>query len=100
MDTATTKVWDPLVRISHWMLAAAFFFNYLTEGEVMPAHAFAGYGIGAIRIDPAKALLGLFGAYGISGYLVYVWRRYKGQPTSVISTSTDEPDEVGLHDQP
>ncbi|MDH4072068.1 MAG: cytochrome b/b6 domain-containing protein [Gammaproteobacteria bacterium] len=48
MDTATVKVWDPLVRISHWMLAAAFFFNYLTEGEVMPAHAFVGYGIGAI----------------------------------------------------
>ncbi len=53
--------------------------------------------IGAISIDPARALLGLFGVYGISGYAVYLWRRYKGQPTSVISTSTDEPDERGLH---
>jgi len=53
--------------------------------------------IGAISVDPAKALLGLFGAYGLSGYVVYVWRRYKGEPTSVISTSTDDPDERGLH---
>jgi len=29
--------------------------------------------------------------------VVYVWRRYKGIPTSVISTSTEEPDEKGLH---
>jgi CDP-diacylglycerol---serine O-phosphatidyltransferase len=28
---------------------------------------------------------------------VYGWRRAKGLPTSVISTSTDEPDEKGLH---
>jgi len=32
-----------------------------------------------------------------SGYGVYVWRRMKGRPVSVIATSTDEPDEQGLH---
>jgi len=39
----------------------------------------------------------LFLAYALSGYVVYGWRRTKGLPTSVISTSTDEPDEKGLH---
>ena len=28
---------------------------------------------------------------------VYAWRKSRGQHTSVISTSTDEPDERGLH---
>lgn len=62
-----------------------------------PVIVLVALAIGAVSIDPAKAMMGLFGAYGVSGYLVYVWRRYKGEPTSVISTSTDEPDERGLH---
>jgi CDP-diacylglycerol--serine O-phosphatidyltransferase len=28
---------------------------------------------------------------------LYGWRRFKGEPTSVISTSTEDPDERGLH---
>ncbi len=62
-----------------------------------PVIVFVALAIGGVSIDPAKALLGIFGAYGVSGYVVYVWRRYKGEQTSVISTSTDEPDERGLH---
>ena len=54
-------------------------------------------GIAAINLDPPLALLGLFTAYGVSGYGVYAWRRFKGKPASVIATSTDEPDERGLH---
>jgi CDP-diacylglycerol--serine O-phosphatidyltransferase len=38
-----------------------------------------------------------FVLYGISGYVIYGWRKAKGVQTSVISTSTDEPDERGLH---
>ena len=53
--------------------------------------------IAAISIDPASVLFAVFVVYGFSGYVVYVWRKTKGQPTSVISTSTDEPDERGLH---
>ena len=53
--------------------------------------------IAAVSIDPASVLLVVFVAYGLSGYVVYVWRKTKGQQTSVISTSTDEPDERGLH---
>lgn len=54
-------------------------------------------GIAVINIDPPKVLFGLFVVYGFSGYFVYGWRKAKGLQTSVISTSTDEPDERGLH---
>jgi len=55
-------------------------------------------GIAVINIHPPSVLFGLFVLYGLSGYGVHVWRKSKGRPTSVISTSTDEPDERGLHD--
>ena len=54
-------------------------------------------GIAAINIDPPIVIFGLFMVYGFSGYAVYVWRKAKGLQTSVISTSTEEPDERGLH---
>ena len=53
--------------------------------------------IAVINIDPPAVLFGLFVIYGLSGYVLYIWRKAKGQPTSMISTSTDEPDERGLH---
>ena len=53
--------------------------------------------IAIINIDPPTVLFGVFVAYGLSGYVVYGWRKAKGQHVSVISTSTDEPDERGLH---
>ncbi len=56
--------------------------------------------IAIINIHPPIVLFGLFVVYGLSGYAVYAWLKYRGKPTSVISTSTDEPDERGLHDQP
>lgn len=55
-------------------------------------------GIAVINIDPPTVLFALFVIYGLSGYAVYFWRKAKGRQTSVISTSTDEPDERGLHD--
>ncbi len=54
-------------------------------------------GIAVITIHPPIVLFGVFVFYGVSGYGVYVWKRMKGKPVSVISTSTDEPDEAGLH---
>ncbi len=55
-------------------------------------------GIAVINIHPPTVLFFLFVIYGLSGYAVYLWRKSKGRPTSMISTSTDEPDERGLHD--
>jgi CDP-diacylglycerol--serine O-phosphatidyltransferase len=54
-------------------------------------------GFAVINIDPPLVLFAAFCIYGVSGYAVYVYKRYKGKPVSVIATSMDEPDEEGLH---
>jgi CDP-diacylglycerol--serine O-phosphatidyltransferase len=54
-------------------------------------------GLATISLHPPTVLFALFVVYGFSGYLVYAVKRAKGRPVSVISTSTDEPDEAGLH---
>ena len=54
-------------------------------------------GIALIALDPPRVLFGIFCLYGLSGYAVYAWRKFKGKPVSVIAISTDEPDEKGLH---
>jgi CDP-diacylglycerol--serine O-phosphatidyltransferase len=53
--------------------------------------------IALVALDPPKVLFAIFCIYGLSGYAIYGWRRMKGRPVSVIATSTDEPDEQGLH---
>lgn len=54
-------------------------------------------GIAVINIDPPTVMFGVFVIYGLSGYVIYGWRKVKGVQTSLISTSTDEPEERGLH---
>ena len=54
-------------------------------------------GIAVINIYPPVVLFAVFCVYGISGYAVYGWRKARGERASVISTSTDEPEESGLH---
>ena len=54
-------------------------------------------GIAFITLHPPLVLFGMFVVYGASGYAVYIWKRMKGRPVSVIATSMDEPDEQGLH---
>jgi len=53
--------------------------------------------IALVALDPPKVLFAIFCVYGLSGYAIYGWRRMKGKRTSVIATSTDDPDEQGLH---
>lgn len=53
--------------------------------------------IALITVHPPMVLFAVFCVYGFSGFAVYAWRRSKGKPVSVIATSTDEPDERGLH---
>ena len=54
-------------------------------------------GMALISQHVPGTLFGLFLLYGLSGYGMYVYRRMRGKPVSVIATSTDEPDERGLH---
>lgn len=51
-----------------------------------------------ISVEPATVLFILFVGYGLSGYVLYAWRRFRGERVSIVSTSTDEPEERGLHE--
>ena len=53
--------------------------------------------IALINIEPPTVMFGFFVCYGLSGYIIYVWRKTKGEHVSIVSTSTTEPDEHDLH---
>ncbi len=53
--------------------------------------------IAVINIEPATMVFLIFVCYALSGYVIYVWRKAKGQHVSIVSTSKDDPDEKGLH---
>ncbi|WP_255553378.1 cytochrome b/b6 domain-containing protein [Maritimibacter sp. DP1N21-5] len=42
------RVWDPLVRVFHWGLVAAFATAWLTADELQPVHELAGYTVAAL----------------------------------------------------
>jgi len=47
------RVWDPLVRMFHWILAASFLIAWLSGGEWLELHVAAGYvilGLVLIRV--------------------------------------------------
>lgn len=51
MSTETEiKVWDPLVRIFHWSLVAAFAIAYLTEDDWQDLHVWAGYVVAGLVV--------------------------------------------------
>jgi cytochrome b len=37
------RVWDPLVRLFHWSLAASFTIAFVTEDDLLALHVWAGY---------------------------------------------------------
>lgn len=42
------RIWDPLVRIGHWILVAAFAVAYITEDDFLTIHSWAGYAVAAV----------------------------------------------------
>lgn len=46
--TDEIKVWDPLVRIFHWALVAAFTAAYFSEHEWLALHVWSGYAVAAL----------------------------------------------------
>ena len=50
MQSHMVRVWDPLVRIGHWLLAVGFVVAYLTEDDFETLHVWAGYLVGAIVV--------------------------------------------------
>ena len=105
---------EPLARGDlSWITFAITLFAGLTMVTNVPYYSFKDFGgrrsvpfvvlvaiallFAVISIEPATMLFGLFVGYALSGYVVYAWRRAKGEPVSIVSTSTDEPDERGLH---
>ncbi|MFZ5486881.1 MAG: CDP-diacylglycerol--serine O-phosphatidyltransferase [Pseudomonadota bacterium] len=96
-----------------WILFVVTLFAGLTMVTNVPYYSFKDFGgrrsvpfvvlvvlallIAIVSIEPATMLFVLFVGYALSGYVIYFWRRAKGHPVSIVSTSTDEPDERGLH---
>jgi CDP-diacylglycerol--serine O-phosphatidyltransferase len=54
-------------------------------------------GLAVVSLHPPTVLFCFFLVYGFSGYFVYAKRKLKGRQASLIATSTDEPEEKGLH---
>jgi len=108
--------WDPMMRQAVWMPWFAFgvtLYAGLTMVTNVPFYSFKdvsfkrtvpfiaivaiALGIAVINIHPPTVLFAAFMVYGMSGYGIFVYRRMRGQAVSMISTSTDEPEEEGLH---
>jgi cytochrome b len=56
---AQVRVWDPLVRVFHWTLVAAFGIAFLVEDELLGLHVWAGYV--ALTLIGVRVLWGLIG---------------------------------------
>jgi cytochrome b len=55
----TVKVWDPLVRVLHWTLVAAFTVAFVTGEEVESVHEWAGYVV--LAVVGVRLLWGVIG---------------------------------------
>ncbi len=97
-----------------WFMFAITLLAGLTMVTNVPYYSFKDFGgkrsvpfalligvvllMAVISIEPPTMLFLLFVLYALSGYVLYVWRKATGQYVSIVATSTDEPDEKGLHD--
>jgi cytochrome b len=47
---STMKAWDPLIRVFHWGLVIAFVIAFITEGDWINVHIWAGYAVTALIV--------------------------------------------------
>jgi CDP-diacylglycerol--serine O-phosphatidyltransferase len=96
-----------------WLMFGVTLFTGLTMVTNIPYYSFKDFGgrrsmpfpvlvatvllLAVVSIEPATVLFLIFVAYALSGYVIYAVRKARGQHASIVSTSTDEPDERGLH---
>ena len=48
--SSEVRVWDPFVRVFHWLLIAGFSIAYISEGRPMWLHSWAGYIVAALLV--------------------------------------------------
>ena len=90
--------WNTLVAIALVVAGIAILvLDGITKKSLVAGPVLIALGIAIVNIHPPIVLFSVFMFYGLSGYVLYGWRKAKGQHSTVISTSTDEPDERGLH---
>lgn len=47
-DAPMVRVWDPVVRIGHWLLVGGFAVAFLVEDDLLWLHSWAGYLVAAV----------------------------------------------------
>jgi cytochrome b len=57
------SVWDPLVRLVHWSVAALIVFDLFNEAGANPWHRYAGYAAGALVL--VRLIWGVFGSWHV-----------------------------------
>jgi cytochrome b len=79
--TQRVRVWDPLVRLFHWSLAAAVLIAFLTEDEQLGIHLIAGYTV--------LALIGIRLAWGLVGPRHARWADFVRGPRATLAYLMD-----------
>jgi cytochrome b len=64
-------VWDPLVRVFHWLLVCSFTLAYLLEGDWLKLHVHAGYTVALLVLF--RILWGFIG-FGFARFSEFVVR--------------------------
>lgn len=75
------RVWDPLVRLFHWGLAASFAIVFLTEDDLLAVHVWTGYAI--LGLIVVRLLWGFVGSRHAR------WPDFVKEPSEIIAYLKD-----------